>query len=261
MKKLLGIVVLGLLLSGNAFANKKDVSVFDKSKNWIRVLVKFPIWFTDTPEQLEYKFSIATKIGERHCDNYNKSMYRFLSQMNGDPLRDGVMLLGKSYYTFYCANNLEEALEIYEVSGLQKHESWAGPIFFEKRPNYQTRSVRKTLIYLENERKRIEAEKRKREAEKKLAEQQKRLAEQKKLAEANINNSQSKSNSSGREKSKQAMSYKGGVAMKGFLGGLIGMAIGFGLYSIIDRKIKKKINDKYFLGAAFFIGWILSKFI
>jgi len=261
MKKLLAIIVLGLLWSGNAYANKKDVSVYDKSKDWIRVLKKYPVWFLDTPEQSAYKFSIATKIGERHCNNYNKSMYRFLSQMNGDSLRDGFSTLGKSYYTFYCANSLKEALEIYEVSGLQKHEFWAGQIFFEKSPNYQKKNVRKTLIYLENERKRREAEKRKREAEKKLAEQKKRLAEQKKIAEVNTNNGQSKSNSSGRERAKQAMSYKGEVAMKGFLGGLIGMAIGFGLYSIMDRKIKKKINDKYFLGAAFFVGWILSKLI
>ena len=266
MKKHLSIIVLGLLLSGNAYANKKDVSLYDKSKDWIRVLHKFPVWFLDTPEQSDYKFSIATKMGERHCDNYNKSMYRFLSQRDGDPLRDAVVMLGKNYYTFYCANSLKEALEIYEVSGLQKHESWAGPIFFEKSPNYQRRSVKKTLIYLENERKRREVEKRKREAEKRLAEQrkreaEKRLAEQKKLAEANKKNSPSKSNSSGKERAKQAMSYRGGVAMKGFLGGLIGMALGFGLYSIMDRKIKKKINDKYFLGAAFFIGWIISKFV
>ena len=193
-------------------------------------------------------------------------MYRFLSQRDGDPLRDAVVMLGKNYHTFYCANSLIEALEIYEVSGLQKHESWAGPIFFEKSPNYQRRSVKKTLIYLENERKRREVEKRKREAEKRLAEQrkreaEKRLAEQKKLAESNKNNAQSNTKSASREKAKKIMLYKGESAINGFLGGLIGMAIGFGLYSIMDRKTKKKINDKYFLGAAFFIGWIISKFV
>ena len=201
MKKLLAIIVLGLIWSGGAFADKKDVSVYDKSKDWIRVLKKFPVWFTDTPEQSAYKFSIATKIGERHCDNYNKSMYRFLSQMNGDPLRDFVGMLGKSYYTFYCADSLKEALEIYEVSGLQKHESWAGPIFFEKSPNYQTRSVRKTLIYLENERKRREAEKQREiekrlEYEKEMQREAREFEERKRLAEASINNNQSKSNSS-----------------------------------------------------------------
>ena len=266
MKKFSTILVLGLLLSGNAYANKKDVLLYDKSKDWIRVLIKNPVWFLDTPEQSDYKFSIATKMGERHCDNYNKSMYRFLSQRDGDPLRDAVVMLGKNYHTFYCANSLIEALEIYEVSGLQKHESWAGPIFFEKSPNYQRRSVKKTLIYLENERKRREVEKRKREAEKRLAEQrkreaEKRLAEQKKLAESNKNNAQSNTKSASREKAKKIMLYKGESAINGFLGGLIGMALGFGLYSIMDRKTKKKINDKYFLGAAFFIGWIISKFV
>jgi hypothetical protein len=81
--------------------------------------------------------------------------------------------------------------------------------------------------------------------------------ERKRLAELN---NKTNSSSSGRERAKQVMSYKGGVAMKGFLGGLVGLAIGFGLYSIMDRKIKRKLNDKFFLGAAFFIGWIITKF-
>ena len=84
--------------------------------------------------------------------------------------------------------------------------------------------------------------------------------ERKRLAEAN-NNTKSNSNLSGRERAKQVASYKAGGALKGFLGGLIGLAIGFGLYSIMDRKIKSNLNDKFFLGAAFFIGWIITKFI
>jgi len=32
---------------------------------------------------------------------------------------------------------------------------------------------------------------------------------------------------------------------------LIGLTIGFGLYSIMDKKIKNKLNDKFFLGAFF----------
>ena len=112
-----------------------------------------------------------------------------------------------------------------------------------------------------------------RELEKKRLAEQERLRklaeerelEKKRLAEIernkNLYSTNSTNQSGGREYAKQVASYKAGVAMKGFLGGLIGLAIGFGLYSIMDRKIKNKLNDKFFLGAAFFIGWIITKFI
>ncbi len=100
----------------------------------------------------------------------------------------------------------------------------------------------------------------KKEYEKEMQRQAREYEERKRLAEAN-NNTKSNSNLSGRERAKQVASYKAGGALKGFLGGLIGLAIGFGLYSIMDRKIKNKLNDKFFLGAAFFIGWIITKFI
>ena len=110
------------------------------------------------------------------------------------------------------------------------------------------------------EQKRIAEEKKRLEYEKEMQREAREYEERKRLAEAN-NNTKSNSNLSGRERAKQVASYKAGGALKGFLGGLIGLAIGFGLYSIMDRKIKNKLNDKFFLGAAFFIGWIITKFI
>jgi len=252
LKKLLVIIVLGLLWSGNAYANK--VQVIDTSRDWIRILIKYNIWFIETPEQRSYKMSIATKIGEKHCDNFNKSLYRFLSLKDGYSSHDFTNKLGKSTHSFYCANSLKEALRLYESSRLPKHENWTGPILFQTGPYYQSKSIRNAIIQ-------IEENTRLKKQRKLQLEIERKRAEQKRLAEANKNNTKSNSNSSGRERAKQVMSHKGGEAIQGFLGGLIGLALGFGLYSVMDRKIKKKLNDKYFLGAAFFIGWILSKFI
>ena len=46
MKKLLGIVVLGLLLSGNAYAaDKVKIKIFSKDENHIRIKIPGIGWF------------------------------------------------------------------------------------------------------------------------------------------------------------------------------------------------------------------------
>ena len=200
-----------------------------------------------------------------HCQDFNKQLFFFQSYKNGKKIIDSQNKLGKGILNFYCANNINNALKLYKTSNLPTHDDWMGPVWFWS-SLYDNEQKVEDVLNAQKRKKEIELAKQKAE-EKKRQEYQKELQrkakeyEQKRLAEANKNNTQSNSNSSNSQRAKQILSNKGGVAMKGFLGGLIGMAIGFGLYSIMDRKIKKKINDKYFLGAAFFVGWMLSKFI
>jgi len=262
MKKLFStILVLGLLLSGNAYAKKGDRIIVYSSPDAIRIQIITGKLFSISDKKFEDSATQMFLTAQEHCNKYNKKMFYLMSQKNGKRVHNTETLFGKVVYNFYCAKNLKQTIYLYKSRNFPSNEYWSGPVYFYAGPKFEMKSVQDVL----NKQKQIELAK-KREAEKRLAKQrkreaEKRLAEQKKLAEANKKNSPSKSNSSGKERAKQAMSYKGGVAMKGFLGGLIGMALGFGLYSIMDRKIKKKINDKYFLGGAFFIGWIISKFL
>ena len=240
MKKILGILVLGLLLSGNAYAGQKIIYLGGSS------------WKLDDGKDKDFTFSEGGSCEYSYINLWRSTYKDCQWQQEGPKVK---IIINKGHYI---------------IDGYISGQNFKGRTISK---SHGTGTIRGYVTYHEKvyknwisqeEKLRIAEEKKRQERQKELqrkANEKKRLAEQKKLAEANKNNTQSNSNSTRKERVKQVASYKGGVAMKGFLGGLIGMALGFGLYSIMDRKIKKKINDKYFLGAAFFIGWIISKFV
>ena len=266
MKKLLGILVLGLLLIGNANATSKNIKVLYSSSDWIRIQIKGGFFFGMSSEKSVAYLREAAEIAVNHCENLNKHFFMFSSQKDGQKIYESENKIGKGIVNFYCANSLNDALYLQKTSGLPTHSDWMGTVWVISTLYPDSEKKVEDILNEQRRKKEIELARKKAE-EKKRQEYQKELQrkveeyEQKRLAEANKKNNQSNFNSSGREKAKQVMSFKSETAMKGFVGGLIGMAFGFGLYSIMDRKIKKKINDKFFFGAAFFIGWILTKFI
>lgn len=236
------IIFLSLLLNNVSYAGQKIIylgeSIWDlKTPDWKRYTA---FYFRENGTcHLSWSEGIWGNKSEKNCRwsqegpeiqiSYGKNLETFVNgYINKDYFR------GKIKYNNGYATTISGFVEHYE----KVYKNWISP----------------------EEQKRIDEEKRRIEYQKELQRKAKEY-EKKRLAEAKKNNTQSNSNSSGRDRAKQVASYKGEVAMKGFMSGLIGLAIGFGIYSIMDRKIKKKINDKYFLGAAFFIGWILSKFI
>ena len=246
MKKLLGIIVLGLLLSGNAYAGQKVIFLGDSTLR---------LKGTESNKYLTYNFYENGSCQVTWVDWWTYTENNCRWEQEGPKIK---INWGKKWEINIKGYLIDE----YFKGRLQNANGYTTTL--SGHFNYYSK-VYKNWISPE-EKQRIADEKKKQERQKELERkakeyEKKRLAEQKKLAEANKNNTQSNSNSTSKERVKQVASYKGGVAMKGFLGGLIGMALGFGLYSIMDRKIKKKINDKYFLGGAFFIGWIISKFV
>ena len=245
MKKLLGIIVLGLLLSGNiCLAGQKIIYLGDSTLKLSRAdsskyvtynfyengtcQVSWVDWWTYTENNCRWE-----QEGPKIKINWGKKWEINVNGYLKDDWFKGRIQFGNGYTT-----TLSGLFDYYS----KVYKNWISP----------------------EEKQRIADEKKRQERQKELqrkANEKKRLAEEKKIVEANKNNAQSNTKSASREKAKKIMLYKGESAINGFLGGLIGMALGFGLYSIMDRKTKKKINDKYFLGAAFFIGWIISKFV
>jgi len=261
MKKLLGIVVLGLLLSGNGYAKKGDIKIILKDINFIRIKLDIGIFHMGQKDYWKAMKKVES-TAVSHCKKQNKTTFILAGKINGeDKLYRDWSNINSHIYTMFCAKNLTQAVNFYYKYNFPDLFD-NGPELFATDVNTNVRSV-VTVLEEEKRKKEIELAKKRAEEKRRLEaiEKAKKVAEQKKLAEANKNNTQPSYNSTSKERVKQVVSYKGGVAMKGFLGGLIGMALGFGLYSIMDRKIKKKINDKYFLGGAFFIGWIISKFL
>jgi hypothetical protein len=233
MKKLLAIVVLGLLWSELVYAGQKIIYLGGSS------------WKMNDGKDKDFTF-----FQDGSCENSYINLWRSTYkdcqwQQEGPKVK---IIINKGYYIIdgYISGQNFKGRTLSKSHGTGDIRGYV--TFYEK--------VYKNWISPE-EQKRIAEEKKRLEYEKEMQRQAREYEERKRLAELN---NKTNSSSSGRERAKQVMSYKGGVAMKGFLGGLVGLAIGFGLYSIMDRKIKRKLNDKFFLGAAFFIGWIITKF-
>ena len=117
MKKLLGILVLGLLLmSGNAYAKK--IKVVSKSPEFI--IFKVGNWGKNSSEQSK-NLNYVTSIAKKHCRSYSKTMYLFgaiphntdLSPFWYDQEFGGLFSFRAR---FICANSLQDAFNIFNTS-------------------------------------------------------------------------------------------------------------------------------------------------
>ena len=112
MKKLLGIMVLGLLLSGNAYAERAKPII--KNSESIIFQVKTG---TITDKMLSYQISTA----KQHCKSFSKTMYVFGEFLGRNHQRNGFVYDSESggfwnYKTrFICANSLSEAFNIFNT--------------------------------------------------------------------------------------------------------------------------------------------------
>ena len=127
MKKLLAIMVLGLLLSGNAFAKaklgihfKNDNMIIIESSNGI-----FGFFWGSSSKEIEKNLDKATSVSKDHCNIYSKKTYLFRGYNLEDNEQDrffGIKGRGEfdiitspaKYHRlrFICANNIEDAKKI-----------------------------------------------------------------------------------------------------------------------------------------------------
>jgi len=138
MKKLLGIVVLGLLLSSNAFAKAYNVSFLERNQSGIIVGIEASKW-SFNPDKFYKALINARKISNQHCMKYSSISYSFYTfgktpndgwdrdrirlNKNGSikPFNknvtgfildiDGPQSVGGDYrLRFFCAKNLQNAI-------------------------------------------------------------------------------------------------------------------------------------------------------
>ena len=118
MKKLLGILVLGLLLSGNAYAKVKTV---EKNENYI--ILKYSS-LLKLKEKKQRKLLYETMmVATDHCNSVGKSAYLFLGFAHGESeITRGTytidMDLGRNFKTYQhriiCSKDLQSGLKLFK---------------------------------------------------------------------------------------------------------------------------------------------------
>ena len=125
MKKLICILVLGLFLSENVFA---EIKVHSSNADIIRIVTsKFSA--TNKIQKIGLIESSIVKYATNHCESYKKNTYYFFKNKYGsitgkikgaqfDFFVDKKALNSLWAYQFYCADNLEDAkaLQIFKYS-------------------------------------------------------------------------------------------------------------------------------------------------
>ncbi len=129
MKKLLGIVVLGLLLSSNAYAGYK-VKLKDKNKYGTVFRISLPL-LIDNVGKWDKAFQKTIDIANKHCKTFNKKTFTFWSERKGAYARDANGRLIPKYLAdhdgwgiiqdlepmfkvkvrYFCAENIDKAYE------------------------------------------------------------------------------------------------------------------------------------------------------
>ncbi|MDB0072174.1 hypothetical protein N9E72_01365 [Candidatus Pelagibacter sp.] len=118
MKKILGILVLGLLLSGNVYAKVKTV---EKNENYI--ILKYSS-LLKLKEKKQRKLLYKTMmVATDHCNSVGKSAYLFLGFAHGESeITRGTytidMDLGRNFKTYQhriiCSKDLQSGLKLFK---------------------------------------------------------------------------------------------------------------------------------------------------
>ena len=118
MKKILSIIFLGLLLSGNAYAKVKTV---EKNENFI--ILKYSSFLKLKQKKLTKLLYKTMMVAKDHCNSVGKSAYWFLGYTHGDDNQTkGIYMLdgdlgknSKSYYhRIICSKDLQGALRLFK---------------------------------------------------------------------------------------------------------------------------------------------------
>ena len=120
MKKILGVIFLSLLLSGNAYA--KSIKIVSKNSDSIIFKVKKGMstnWGADESKKDKNK-SYVTSTAKQHCKSVSKKMFIFGGSAFNASLQENFFILDEEIgglfsfrVRFICANSLEEALNTF----------------------------------------------------------------------------------------------------------------------------------------------------
>ena len=106
MKKVIGIVVLGLLFCTSAFAYK--VKIDSTSENYIKLKRKVPLVSVNA-KKLNKAYNKMFQLSKQHCGT--KNSYIFTKNFSDGWRADFVGGYRWETYLFFCAKNISEAIE------------------------------------------------------------------------------------------------------------------------------------------------------
>ena len=117
MKKLLGIIVLGLLLSGNAYA-KTSVRVEAKTSDYITLSAKNRF----SNKKSDRERDVMANYAYEHCQSHNKNSYNFFGYSDGSGYykkgdflddRDETKYTFRYISRFFCSDSVKNALLLF----------------------------------------------------------------------------------------------------------------------------------------------------
>ena len=149
MKKGILILLVGLLLSTNAFAKAYKVKIKDKNKYGTVFRISLPL-ASDKADKWDKAFQKTIDISNKNCKKYNKKTFAFWSEHSGQYARDeNGMLFPKTIakdtwgiiqdmepmfkvkVRYFCGENINEAYETFENYPQYFDEPFASTINFE----------------------------------------------------------------------------------------------------------------------------------
>jgi hypothetical protein len=115
MKKIISILILSLLLSGNAYAKVKTVE-----KNDDYIILKYSSLLKLKPKTLSKFFNKAMMVAANHCNSIDKDAYWFSAFAEADKIKNGLLLdvettnLKKGQFRIICSKDLQGALKLFK---------------------------------------------------------------------------------------------------------------------------------------------------
>ena len=152
MKKILGIIVLSLVLSGNAFAKKPlKIKIYSETNLGGLYGIKYPL-FGSFKGRTSPAYKEVSELAEQNCKNHNKNSFIFFKEGYGTTSIDsnGVLSSHKNkkgiipdyttrtvtamVFRFFCGKNIKEVIdnyvnrsEIFSLKLFKTSSLWGNP--------------------------------------------------------------------------------------------------------------------------------------
>ena len=121
MKKLLGILVLGLLLGGltTPVAYTKEKKIKIKVRMQDSAAIVFVRFAGGKEEKKKRATVLMNEMAKSHCSSYNKEAYVFKSHGAYD--QDALHKAMSTQWRYFCAKSVDEALRLFEEKKFDKY--------------------------------------------------------------------------------------------------------------------------------------------
>ena len=174
MKKLLGILVLGLILT-SCSTGKKEFATIPKiySSDSEHIIFKKTMPWTETDEQWDRAMTRMYLEAEHHCITFQKYLFELLGQnAYGKEVVDNDDGAFSTRFRFFCAKNREEVLHLFNTKTFDNFRTniYGSPYFDSIGDTVKTYEVKENVEEIEEEArrtkefyKRLEEERKRRE--------------------------------------------------------------------------------------------------